>query len=104
MIKLKDEPKDSISEFIPGFGRQIVDPLPLQHDLTYIRFVQKSNQVQQCALAGTALAYNRDKLATMGGEFDSAKHVDSVMAFDVRLLDSNCVDQVMWHADGFRHF
>ena len=71
-------------------GRQVVDPPPLEVDLALVRGVQRAQQVQQRALARTALAHDRQEFPVPDAHAEAAEHGHGHRALAVALV------QVRW--------
>lgn len=78
-MKLKDESDALVAEMCHGPRRQAGDTGAGNHYLAIVRRIQGAQYVQERALAGSGLAYDRDDLAFLHVDVDPLEHMQLII-------------------------
>ena len=102
VVALKDEPDGSISKFGQLSVVHVEHRTPVEPHLAGRRHVQRSQDVEEGALAGSRCADQRHQLALADRQGDAAQHVDALSVQEVALED--VVDLEQSHLFGLQTF
>src|SRR5262245_19565278 len=86
VVELKNEAEGLIPQRVPFAGRQVIDAPAGKLDRALIGPVQRAEQVQKRALAGTRGADDAEELALVNIELDAAQHGNGVLVFAVSFV------------------
>ena len=76
VIELEDHPQVAVSQGVALQPGQMIDPLPVEVDFARVRDVERGQQMEQRALAGTALADNCQHLSLADRKAHPPQHRD----------------------------
>src|SRR4249919_2112972 len=100
MMELIDEAERAVSQLAARGIRQRTHLLPGNVDLPRRRRIESTQQVQQCALAGTGCTENGNRLASMHSEVEAIEYRRVQRAFGVGLAQGLAVDHCILNSFG----